>query len=90
MFYYLTWLFSDSEIARELGPDMVSKSWDPDYEENRSMCAEMILERRENEEFDKASDGIFIQLFFNKTYYNYIIVIYNLSICACPRYSKCP
>ena len=61
MFHHLTWLFSDSEIARELGPDMVPKSRDPDYEENRSMCAEMILERRENEELDKASAGIFIR-----------------------------
>ena len=65
MFHYLTWLFSDSEIARELGPDMVPKSWDADYEENRSMCAEMILERGENEELDKASAGNFIRLLFN-------------------------
>ena len=65
MFYHLTWLFSDSEIAHELGPDMVPKSWDPDYEENRSMCAEMILERRENGELDKASFGIFIRLLFH-------------------------
>ena len=65
MFHHLTWLFSDSEIARELGPDMVPKSWDSDYEENRSMCAEMILERRESEELDKASAGIFIRLLFN-------------------------
>ena len=62
MFHHLTWLFSDSEIARELGPDMVPKSWDLDYEENRIMCAEMILERRENEELDKASSNIFIRL----------------------------
>ena len=49
MFHHLTWLFSDSEIARELGPDMVPKLWDPDYVEHRSMCPEMILERRDNE-----------------------------------------
>ena len=61
MFYYLTLLFSDSEIARDLGSDMVLKSWDPDYEENNSMCAEMILERRENEELNKAFAGIFIR-----------------------------
>ena len=65
MFHHLTWLFSDSEIARELGPDMVPKSWDPDYEENRSMCGEIILERRENEESDKACAGIFIRLLFH-------------------------
>ena len=65
MFQHLTWLFSDSEIARELGPDMVSKSWDPDYEENKSMCAEMIFERRENEELDKASANISIRLLFD-------------------------
>ena len=65
MFQHLTWLFSDSKIARELGPDMVPKSWDPDYEENRSMCAEMILERQENEELDKASAGISIRLLFD-------------------------
>ena len=41
---------------------MVPKSWDLDYEENRIMCAEMILERRENEELDKASSNIFIRL----------------------------
>ena len=65
MFYHFTWLFSDSEIARELGSDMVSKSWDPDNEENRSLCAEMILERRENEKLDKASAGILIRLLFH-------------------------
>ena len=65
MFQHLTWLFSDSEIARELGPDMVPKLWDPDYEENRSMCAEMILERRENEELNKASAGLSIRLLFD-------------------------
>ena len=65
MFHHLTWLFSDSEIARELGPDMVPKSWDPDYKENRSMCGEMIVERRENEELDKAFAGIFIRLLFH-------------------------
>ena len=64
MFHHLTWLFSDSEIARELGPAMVPKSWDPDYEENRSMCAEIILGRRENEDLDKTSVGILIRLFF--------------------------
>ena len=64
MFQRLTWLFSDSEIARELGPDMVPKSWNPNYEENRSMCAEMILARRKNEELDKASAGISIRLLF--------------------------
>ena len=82
MFHHLTLLFSDSEIARELGPDMVPKSWDPDYEENRCICAEMILERRENEELDKASAGIFIQLLFNKQIFTYIIVLYNFRICA--------
>ena len=46
MFHQLTWLFSDSEIARELSLDIVPKSWDPDYKENRSMDAEIILERR--------------------------------------------
>ena len=65
MFCHLTWLFSDSEIARELGPDIVPKSRDPDYEVNRSVCAEMILERRENEKLDKASAGIFIRLLFH-------------------------
>ena len=64
MLHYLMWLFCDSEIARELGPDMVPKSWDTDYEENRSMCAEMILERLENEELNKASTGNFIRLLF--------------------------
>ena len=61
MFQYLTWLFRDSEIACELGPDMVLKSWDPDYEENISMCAEMIFESRKNLELDKASVGISIR-----------------------------
>ena len=65
MFQHLTWLFSDSKSARELGPDMVPKSWDPDYEENRSMCAELILERRENEELDKASANISNRLLFD-------------------------
>ena len=65
MFHHLTWLFSDSEIARELSPDMVFKSWDPDYKENRSMCAEMIFERRENGKLDKASAGVFIRLLFH-------------------------
>ena len=65
MFHHLTWLFTDSEIACELGPDMVPKSWDPDYETNKSMCAEMILERRENENLDKATAGSFIRLLFN-------------------------
>ena len=65
MFHHLTWLLSDSEIARELVPDMVLKSWDPDDEKNRSMCGEMILERRENEELDKACAGIFIRLLFH-------------------------
>ena len=60
MFHYPTWLFSDLEIARDLGPDMVPKLWETDYEENRSMCAEMILERRENKKLDKASASIFI------------------------------
>ena len=46
MFHHLTWLFIDSEIARELGFDMVPKSWDPDYEKIKSMCAEIILECR--------------------------------------------
>ena len=62
MFHHLTWLFCDSEIARELGPDMVPKSWDPDYKESRSIWAEIILERLENEELDKASAGILIRL----------------------------
>ena len=57
---HVAMLCSDSEIASELGPDMVPKLWDRDYEENRRMCAEMILERRENEELDKASARIFI------------------------------
>ena len=61
MFHRLTWQFHDSEIARELGPDMVPKLWDPNYEEKRSMCAEMILERREIEELNKASAGISIR-----------------------------
>ena len=60
MFHHLTWLFSDSEIAREQGPDMVPKSWDPDYEKNKSMCAEMIIERRDNEKLNKVSAGISI------------------------------
>ena len=63
MFHHLTWLFSDSVISRELGPDMVPKSWDPDYEKKRIMCAEVILERLENEELNKASAGILIRLF---------------------------
>ena len=61
MFHYLTWLFTDSDIARELGPDMVRSSWDPDYKENRSMCAEIILERLKNKKFDEASEGISIR-----------------------------
>ena len=65
MFHHLTWLFSDSEITRELGPDMVPKSWDPDYKENRSMWAEMILERRENEKLVKAFAGVIIRLLVN-------------------------
>ena len=65
MFHHLTWQFSDSEIAPELGPDMVPKSWDPDYEENRSMCAEMILKRRKNKDMYKTSAGIFIRLLFH-------------------------
>ena len=65
MFHHLTWLFNDSEIVRELGPDMVPKSWDPDYKTNRSICAEMILERREHEELDNAFAGICIRLLFN-------------------------
>ena len=72
MFHHLTWLFSDSEIARELAPDIVPKSWDPAYEENRKMCAEMILERRENEELNKASAGIFIRLLFHLKIFTYI------------------
>ena len=72
MFHHLTWLFSDSEIARELGPDMVPKSWDADYEENRSMCAEIILKRRENKELDKTSAGIFIQLLIHYKIVTYI------------------
>ena len=60
MFHHTTWLFSDSEIALELGPEMVPKSWDPDYNENRRMCAEMIHERRENKELDMATAGIVI------------------------------
>ena len=65
MFLHFTWLSSNSKIARELVPDMVPKLWDPDTEENRSMCAEFILERRDNEQFDKASAGISIRLLFN-------------------------
>ena len=65
MFHHLTWLFSDTEIARELGPDMVPKSWDPAYKENSSMCGEMILERPENEKLYKACAGIFIRLLFH-------------------------
>ena len=82
MFHHLTLLLSDSEIARELGPDMVPKSWDPNYAKNRRMFAEMILERRENEELDKASAGIVIRLLFNKQIFTYINVLYNFSICA--------
>ena len=47
------------------------------------MCAEMILERRENEELDKVSAGILLQLLFNKQIFTYIIVVYNFSIPAC-------
>ena len=83
MLHHLTWLFRDSEIARELGPDMVPKSWYPDYEENRSMCAEMILERRENKELVKGFAGIFIRVLFNWQIFSYIIELYNYSICAC-------
>ena len=61
MFHHFTRLFSDSEIAQELCPDMVPKSWDPDYEENRSMCAEIILDHREIEELNKSSAGISIR-----------------------------
>ena len=55
---------------------MVPKSLDPDYEENRSMCAEMILERRENEELDNAYAGIFIRLLFTDK----SLHIYNCNI----------
>ena len=35
----LTWLFSDSEIAEELGPDMVPLSWEPTHEiEQENVC----------------------------------------------------
>ena len=60
MFHHLTWLFSDSEIVRELGLDMVAKSWNPDNKENKSMCAEMIPERRKNKELNKTFAGIYI------------------------------
>ena len=62
MFHHLTWLFSDTENVRELGLDIISKSWNLDYKENNSMCAEMILELQENEELDKTSAGTFIRL----------------------------
>ena len=75
MFQHLTSLFSYSEIARELGPDMVPKSWNSDYKENRGMCAEMILGRRENEKLDKASSGISIRLLLtNKSLHIYIYI----------------
>ena len=54
MFHHLTWLFNDSDNARELGRDIVFKSWNYDYKENRSICAEMILDRQEHIELDKA------------------------------------
>ena len=57
---------------------MVPKSWDPDYEENKSMYAEMILKRRENEKFDQATAGILIRLFFLPK--NLVIYIYNCNI----------
>ena len=53
-------LFIDSKIARKLGPDRVPKSLDPDYKENKSMCAKIICERKENKKLDKASAGISI------------------------------
>ena len=62
MFHHFTLLYSDSEIAQELDPDMVPSPWDPDNKENRSICAEMILEPRENKKLDKATSGIFIRL----------------------------
>ena len=62
----LTWLFSDSEIARELGPDMVPPSWESSYENNRRMCTLMSVERRQNKKLDKASAGIPIRLCFTK------------------------
>ena len=74
MFQHLTYLFSDSKIARELGPDMVPNSGDPDYEENRSICTEIILELRENEELDKASPGISILLLFDKQIFIYLSI----------------
>ena len=61
MFHRLTWQFRDSEIARELGLDLFPKSWDPNYEENKSMCDEMIYECREIEELNKASAGLSIR-----------------------------
>ena len=35
MFHHLTLLFSNTEIGRELDPDMVPKSWDQDYEKKQ-------------------------------------------------------
>ena len=72
MFYYLTWQFSDLDIFPELIHDMVPKLWNPDYDENNSMWAKMIFERRKNEELDKVFANIYIQLLF---YYNSITFI---------------
>ena len=91
MFDHLTWLFSDLEIPRALGPDMVPILWDVDYEENRIMFAKMVFERRNNEKFDNASAGILIQFLFRKKTHRciYIIVLINYMICVCSRPSKC-
>ena len=68
----LTWLFSDSEIAQELGPEMVARSWKPNYIDNRRECALMILERGSHKELKSAFTGIFIRFLF---YYNIITLL---------------
>ena len=57
-----TWRFSDSEIVRELSPDMDPASWEPISKQNRLMCALMILERQSHKKMNKASKGISIGL----------------------------
>ena len=75
MFHHLTWLFSDSEFARELDPYMVPKSCDPYYKENRSSCGNIILERQK-QELDITSAAISIQILFNWTICSFIYSYY--------------
>ena len=68
----LSWLFSDSEIARELGPEMIPRSWEFNYKDNRRMCALMIFEHRSHKELKSVTNGISIQFLFYSNIITYI------------------